>query len=119
VGQIQQWCDRTDLFANPCKTIVIPFTKKRALKGQRELTLFGKTIHLSREVKYLGLKLAKGLAWVHSWKKSRIESTEPFGSTEEDMGPETKDSILVAHHGDKTHNHLCYHSVESKGRIQD
>jgi hypothetical protein len=36
----------------------------------------------------------------------------------EDMGPETKGSVLAVLHGDKTHNHLCYNSVVAKGRIQ-
>jgi hypothetical protein len=43
--------------------VVIPFTKKRVLKVPKELTLFGKTIQLSPEVKYLGLTLDTGLTW--------------------------------------------------------
>jgi hypothetical protein len=61
LGLVQQWCDRTGLSINLSKTVVIPFTKKRVLKGQNEPTLFGKTIQLSPEVKYLGLTLDKGL----------------------------------------------------------
>jgi hypothetical protein len=41
--------------------VVIPFTKKRVLKGLKEPTFFGKAIQLSTEVKYLGLTLDKGL----------------------------------------------------------
>jgi hypothetical protein len=51
------------LSINPSKRVVIPFTKKRFLKGVKELTLFGKTIQLSTEVNYLGLTLDKGLTW--------------------------------------------------------
>jgi hypothetical protein len=51
LGLIQQSCNRTDLSINPRKMVVIPLTKKRALKGLMELILFGKTIQLSTEVK--------------------------------------------------------------------
>jgi hypothetical protein len=63
LGLVQQWCDRTGLSINPSKTVVVPFTKKRVLKGLKELTLFGKTIQLSTEVKYLRLTLDIGLTW--------------------------------------------------------
>jgi hypothetical protein len=33
------------------------------------------------------------------------------------MRPETKGRVLVAHHGDKTHNNPYYHSVVAKGII--
>jgi hypothetical protein len=42
LGLTQQWCNRTDLSINPSKTVVIPFTKKRALKGLKETTLLAK-----------------------------------------------------------------------------
>jgi hypothetical protein len=51
------------LSINPSKTVKVPFTKKRVLKGLKELILLGKTIQLSTEVKYLGLTLDKGLTW--------------------------------------------------------
>jgi hypothetical protein len=40
--------------------VVMPFTKKRTLKGLKEPTLFGKNVQLSTEVKYLGISLDKG-----------------------------------------------------------
>jgi hypothetical protein len=61
LGFVQEWCDRTGLSINPSKKVIIPFTKKRVLKGLKEPVLFGKTIQLSTEVKYLGLTLDKGL----------------------------------------------------------
>jgi hypothetical protein len=30
---VQQWCERTKLSINPCKTVVIPFNRKRTIKG--------------------------------------------------------------------------------------
>jgi hypothetical protein len=44
LGLIQRWCDRTNLCISPSKMVIIPFTKKKALKGLKEPTLFGKTI---------------------------------------------------------------------------
>jgi hypothetical protein len=59
----QQWCERTKLFINPNKTVVIPLTRQKNVKGLKEPTLFSKTIQLSSEVKYLGVTLYKGLIW--------------------------------------------------------
>jgi hypothetical protein len=59
LGLIQQWCDRTGLSIKPSKTVIIPVTIKRGLKGLKGPTLFGKTT----ETKYLGLTLDKGLTW--------------------------------------------------------
>jgi hypothetical protein len=63
VLQTAQWCEGTKLSINPNKTVVIPFTRKRNIKGLREPTLFGKRIQLLSEVKYLGVTLGKGLTW--------------------------------------------------------
>jgi hypothetical protein len=60
---VQQWSNRTNLSVNPNKMVIIPFTRKRGIRGPKELTLFNKTIQLSSEVKYLGLTLDKGLTW--------------------------------------------------------
>jgi hypothetical protein len=58
---VERWCERTDLSINPDKTVIVPFTRKRAIKSLTELTLFNKTIQFSDGVKYLGLVLDKGL----------------------------------------------------------
>jgi hypothetical protein len=39
---VQQWCERTNLSINPNKTVIIPFTKKRNIKGPKEPILFSK-----------------------------------------------------------------------------
>jgi hypothetical protein len=57
---VQQWCERTNLSINPNKTVIIPFTRKRNIKGLKEPILFSKTIQLSDEVKYLGITLRQG-----------------------------------------------------------
>jgi hypothetical protein len=51
------------LSINPNKTVIIPFTRKRDIRGLKEPILFNNTIQLSSEVKYLGLILDKGLTW--------------------------------------------------------
>jgi hypothetical protein len=56
----KQWCERTNLSINPNKTIIIPSIRKRNIKGLKESILFNKTIQLSNEVKYLGLRSDKG-----------------------------------------------------------
>jgi hypothetical protein len=91
LGLVEQWCDRTGFSINPSKTAVIPFTKKRVLKGLKELTLFGKTIQLPTEVKYLGLTLDKGLTWGAQLDKV-AGPTGPFGSVK----------ALSERHWDKT-----------------
>jgi hypothetical protein len=39
---VQQWCERTKLSINPNKTVVIPFTRKRNIKGLKKPTFFSK-----------------------------------------------------------------------------
>jgi hypothetical protein len=51
------------LSINPNKTVVIPFTRRRNIKGLKEPVLFGEKIQLSSEVIYLGITLDKGLTW--------------------------------------------------------
>jgi hypothetical protein len=60
---VQQWCERTNLFINPNKTLIILFNTKRNTEGLKEPNLFTKTIQLSSEVKYLGVTLDKGFTW--------------------------------------------------------
>jgi hypothetical protein len=43
--------------------VVIPFIRKRNLKGLQEPTIFNRMIQLTGEVRYLGLTLDKGLTW--------------------------------------------------------
>jgi hypothetical protein len=43
--------------------VVVPFTRKRDLRGLKERTLSGHKLQLATEVKYLGLTLDKGLTW--------------------------------------------------------
>jgi hypothetical protein len=51
------------MFINPNKTVIIPFTRRRNIKGLKKPVLFNKKIQLSSDVKYLGLTLDKGLTW--------------------------------------------------------
>jgi hypothetical protein len=44
LGTVQQWCERTKLSINPNKTVVIPFARKRNIKGLREPIFLGKRI---------------------------------------------------------------------------
>jgi len=60
---IQQWCDRTQLSFNPQKMVVVPFTRKRDLKGLKELTISGHKLQLATELKYLRFIVDKRLMW--------------------------------------------------------
>jgi hypothetical protein len=35
-GTVQQWCNRTHLSVNPNKAVIIPFTRKRDIRGLKE-----------------------------------------------------------------------------------
>jgi hypothetical protein len=52
--------------------VIIPFTRKRNIKGLKVLVLFNKMIQLSSKVKYLGLMLDKGLTWKKQLDKINI-----------------------------------------------
>lgn len=61
--KIERWCCDVNLSVNANKTVIVPFTRRRALDGLKPPKLFGKTIDFSQEVKYLGVHLDKGLNW--------------------------------------------------------
>lgn len=44
---------------NPNETVVVPFTRKRNIKGLKEPILFSKMIQLSSEGKYLRVTLER------------------------------------------------------------
>jgi hypothetical protein len=107
------------LSINSSKTVLIPFTKKRVLKGLKETTLFGKTIQLSTEVKYLVLTLDMGLAWFGGGggtvrQKLQIEPTKlsgPAKALSEKHGEKAVGGKLDVHHGGETYNRLCCHDL--------
>jgi hypothetical protein len=74
--------------------VVIPFTKKRDLRGLKELILYGKTVQLSTEAKYLGLVLDKGLTWGAQPDKVMNRAYRAFwscrGSIGKTWGPKLK-----------------------------
>jgi hypothetical protein len=41
----QQLCNRTNLSINPNKTVIIPFTRKKDIRGLMKPTLFNNTIY--------------------------------------------------------------------------
>jgi hypothetical protein len=75
---VHKWCEKTKLSINPNKTVIIPFTRKRELKGHREPIIFDHTVQLSNEVKYLGLTLEKGLTRKQQLDKSNNKAHEAF-----------------------------------------
>jgi hypothetical protein len=38
LSMVQQWCERTQLSINPQKMVVVPFSRKRDLRGLKEPT---------------------------------------------------------------------------------
>jgi adenylate cyclase len=78
LGTVQQWCERTKLSVNSNKMVVIPFTRKRTIKGLKELILFNKIIQLSSEVKYLVVTLDKGLTWKNQLDKIISKAYKAF-----------------------------------------
>jgi hypothetical protein len=63
--------------------VVIPFNRKRTIKGLKEPILFNKIIQLSSEVKYLGITLNKGLTWKKQLDKVICKA---FGCAEACLG---------------------------------
>jgi hypothetical protein len=67
-----------NLFSNPNRTVVIPFTRKRNIKGLREAILFSKSIQLSSKLKYPIVTLDKGLTWKKQLDKVIDKACKPF-----------------------------------------
>jgi len=60
---VEVWCSWLGLSVNPDKIGLVAFTRKRKLTEFFEPRLFGKTLQLSRSVKYLGVILDSCLTW--------------------------------------------------------
>lgn len=60
---VEDWCKEFQLTANPSKTELILFTKKRKIGTPQLPHFFGTTLSLSTETKYLGIYLDKQLSW--------------------------------------------------------
>ena len=60
---VEAWCDELGLSANPDKTGLVAFTRRRKTPGFFEPRLFGTTLHHSTSVKYLGVILDSRLTW--------------------------------------------------------
>jgi hypothetical protein len=61
-GMVQHWCDRTVVHQSK-QNGNNTFHHKESLEGLKEVTVFGETVQMSTEVKYLGLTLNKRLTW--------------------------------------------------------
>jgi hypothetical protein len=58
--------------------VVIPFTRKRNIKGLTKPILFNKRIQLSSEVKYLEITIRKGLTWKKQMNKITDKAYKAF-----------------------------------------
>jgi hypothetical protein len=99
---VLQWCDRIKLSISPNKMVIIPFTRKRDIRGLMKPTLFNNTIQLPNEVKYLGLTLDKRLTWKKQLAKVTNKAYRAFWTCRGTFGNETKGDVLDLHHGCKT-----------------
>lgn len=72
-----KWIRKEGLSANPSKTTIMAFTRRRKLEGIGPLKLLGENIQLSGEVKYLGVILDSKLTWNPQLQrvKNRAEKT--------------------------------------------
>jgi hypothetical protein len=43
---VQQWYERTNLSINPYKTVIIPITRRRNIKGHKDPILFSQAIRI-------------------------------------------------------------------------
>lgn len=59
---ISSWCRSEGLNINPHKSVLMPFTR-RSILNLEPITLFGTTLELSYQTKYLGLTLDSKLNW--------------------------------------------------------
>lgn len=60
---IENWCRRIDLIVNRSKTTLFYFTSRSNTVSYKNLRIFDKTLHVSGEVKYLGVVLDSRLTW--------------------------------------------------------
>jgi len=61
LGMVRQWCDRTPLSFIPQKMVVVPFTRKRDLRGRKEPTISRHKLQLATELRFLRFILGQGV----------------------------------------------------------
>jgi hypothetical protein len=97
--------------------VIVPFIRKKDLRGLNEPTLSGHTLQLTAKVKYLGLILDKGLTWKVQLKNVRNKTYRAFWTSKGTFG-KTQGVALDLHHGDQTHIDLQLHGLVAEGQIQ-
>ena len=63
LDDVDAWCNKYGLNANPNKTTLVLFTRKRKIDELIPIKLKGVQLQLSEEVKYLGVTLDMKLMW--------------------------------------------------------
>jgi hypothetical protein len=121
---VQQWCDRTQMFLNPQKMVIVPFTWKRDIRGLKEPNLCDHTLQPTTEVKCLGLILAKGFMWKARLKNVMNKAYRElwpckgtFGKTW-GLKPRWHIGSTPWYHGDQTCINLWLHGLVAKGQLQ-
>lgn len=75
---VESWCSEEGLSINPDKTSLILHTKSRSRKLARCPVLFGRSIELSNEVKYLGVIIDEKLNWKSNLDHRIDKATKTF-----------------------------------------
>lgn len=60
---MEKWCKEVNLFVNASKTEMILFTKRKKIEGFKNPHIFGNELHLTKQVKYLGIIIDDRLTW--------------------------------------------------------
>jgi hypothetical protein len=61
--RVSRWCSEVGLSINPDRVVVVPFTRRRNVKGIGPLRLLDSVIPLQQQVKYLRVILDQTLRW--------------------------------------------------------
>lgn len=83
---VEKWCATEGLSVNPKKTTVVQFTRKRGNVGTKKLVLYGETLNVVGEVKYLGVTLDRTLTFGPHIEKITTKATRALWMTRRALG---------------------------------
>ena len=85
LDQVEAWCRSVELSVNPHKTVLVNFTNRYKTKSIA-VTLFGETLKVAREVKYLGVVMDSRLLWHRHLELKRKKLTIGFWAARRAFG---------------------------------
>ena len=86
LNTVERWCIKEGLSVNPSKTAIVPFTRRRKTGDIKDLKMYGVTLPMKKEVKYLGVTLDTKLTFQTHVNNVTTKATRALFATKAMVG---------------------------------